>query len=271
VCRGCLPTRIRLLDKGVNCPTHCASCASNHEDLMHVFFDCPFALQVWNITGLWHSVQYAISITDSARAAIFHLLENLSVKLTQRLSTVIWSIWKHRNLKVWEDATKTIATVVERARSVVEDWRLANAPDLLASSSTQQPSQTPSSHQHRTVWQPPVVGRYKCNIDATFSSHNNRTSIGICVRDAEGTFVLAKAFTYSCMFPVEAGEALGLHVALQWMSDMKFDNVDFETNSKLTVDAFLSSRNDLSEFGYIISSCRSLFCNFFSNSRVEFV
>jgi len=73
------------------------------------------------------------------------------------------------------------------------------------------------------------------------------------------------------MFLVEVGEALGLHVALQWMSDMQFDNVDFETDSKFTVDAFLSSRNDLSEFGYIISSCRSLFCSFFSNSRVEFV
>jgi len=154
---------------------------------------------------------------------------------------------------------------------MVEDWCLANAPDLLASSSSQQPSRTPSSHQQGTVWQPPVVGRYKCNIDAAFSSHNNRTGIGICVRDAEGTFVLAKAFTYSCMFLVEVGEALGLHVALQWMSDMQFDNVDFETDSKFTVDAFLSSRNDLSEFGYIISSCRSLFCSFFSNSRVEFV
>jgi len=27
----------------------------------------------------------------------------------------------------------------------------------------------------------------------------------------------------------------------------------------------------MSEFGCIITSCRSLFCNFFSNSRVEFV
>jgi len=47
--------------------------------------------------------------------------------------------------------------------------------------------------------------------------------------------------------------------------------VDFETNSKLTVDAFLSTRNDLAEFGSIISSCRFLFRNLFSNSRVEFV
>ena len=47
--------------------------------------------------------------------------------------------------------------------------------------------------------------------------------------------------------------------------------MDFETDSKLTVYAFLSTRNDLSEFGCIISSCRSLFNTLFSNSRVEAV
>jgi len=52
---------------------------------------------------------------------------------------------------------------------------------------------------------------------------------------------------------------------------MQFDNVDFETDSKVTADAFLSSMNDLSESGCIISSCRSLFSNLFSNSSVEFV
>jgi len=50
---------------------------------------------------------------------------------------------------------------------------------------------------------------------------------------------------------VDVGEALGLHSALQWLSDMHFDNVDFETDSKLTVDAFLATRNDLSEFGVL--------------------
>jgi ribonuclease HI len=216
-------------------------------------------------------VQHAISVSDSAMTAIFYLLENLSVELTQHLSSVIWSLWKHRNLRVWEDVTETSATVVERALNMVEDWQLANAPEILASSSTHQSTTAPSSHQHRITWQPPGIGRYKCNIDAAFSSHVNRTGIGICVRDAEGTFVLAKASTYPYTVPVDVGEAFGLHSALQWLSDMQFDNVDFETDSKLTADAFLSSRNDLSEFGCIISSCHSLFINLFSNSRVEFV
>jgi ribonuclease HI len=116
-----------------------------------------------------------------------------------------------------------------------------------------------------------MSGRYKCNINAAFSSHFNRTGIGICVRDSDGTFVLAKTVTYPCIVSVDVGETLGLHLALQWLSDMQFDSVDFETDSKLTFEAFQSTRNDTSEFGSIISSCRLLFSSFFSNSRVEFV
>jgi len=154
---------------------------------------------------------------------------------------------------------------------MVADWKLANTPDVLASSSNHQQATTSTSQQHRITWQPPVAGRYKCNLDAAFSSQVNKIGIGICVCDAEGTFVLAKTVTYPCHVQVDVGEALGLHAALQWLSDMQIDNVDFETDSKLTANAFLSTRNDLFEFGCIISSCRSLFRTFFPNSRVEFV
>jgi len=52
---------------------------------------------------------------------------------------------------------------------------------------------------------------------------------------------------------------------------MQFDNVDFETDSKLTCDAFHTTRDDFSDFGCIISSCCTLLSSFFTNSRVEFV
>jgi hypothetical protein len=142
---------------------------------------------------------------------------------------------------------------------VVDDWKMANNSDVLASSSNHQHATPSTSQQHEIKWQPPVAGRYKCNIDASFSAQANRTGIGICVRDAEGTFVLARTVTYPCNVAVDVGEVLGLHSALQWLSDMQMDNVDFETYSKLTADAFRSTRNDLSEFGCIVSSCHSLF------------
>lgn len=39
-CRNCLPTRIRLQTKCVQCPDHCAVCEDYGEDSTHLFFIC---------------------------------------------------------------------------------------------------------------------------------------------------------------------------------------------------------------------------------------
>jgi len=94
-------------------------------------------------------------------------------------------------------------------------------------------------------WQWPQRGRLKCNVDASFSDPLNRTGIGIYVRDDEGTFVLAKTVSISPTCSVVVGEAIGLFHALQWLSDMQFDNVDFVLDSKITTDDFNHHRIDV--------------------------
>jgi len=92
----------------------------------------------------------------------------------------------------------------------------------------------------------------------------------MCIRDEEGTFVLAKCIPLSILHTVNVGEALGLYYALEWLSDMRFDNVDFALDSKTIVDAFNHTRPYITEFGLIISACRSMFRLKFTNSKVEF-
>lgn len=186
MCRGCLPTRVRLLDKGVQCSTHCVSCNSNHEDLAHLIFYCPFTVQVWHMTGIWGAIQHAIQSTASAVETIFLLLDTLSAEQNQQLAATLWSLWKHRNLKVWDDATEVSATVVERAKNLVDNWHIANTSSI-ASLATQQQAQQPHGGEHSAVtldssttpavWQRPLSGRYKCNIDTAFSSSLNRTGM----------------------------------------------------------------------------------------------
>lgn len=82
--------------------------------------------------------------------------------------------------------------------------------------------------------------------------------------------MLAKAVSFPYVSPVDVGEAFEVHNALQWLSDMQFDNIDFEVDSNITLDAFHSTCDNISEFRCIITSCRSLFNSYFTNSRVEF-
>jgi len=60
--------------------------------------------------------------------------------------------------------------------------------------------------------------------------------------------------SFSSIYPVEVGEALGLFHALQWRHDMQFNNVDFVVNSKLTTDAFNFNMNDITKFRHIITT-----------------
>ncbi|AES96841.1 hypothetical protein MTR_5g042170 [Medicago truncatula] len=46
------------------------------------------------------------------------------------------------------------------------------------------------------VWQRPQQVRLKYNVDASFSQAGNRTCIGMCVRDDDGAFVLAKTMSF---------------------------------------------------------------------------
>jgi len=85
-------------------------------------------------------------------------------------------------------------------------------------------------------WKKPVVGKYKYNIDASFSSSLNRVGLGMGIRNDVDEFALAKTDWFAPLCDVDVGEAVGLHTALQWVSVLQFDNVDFALDSKRVVD-----------------------------------
>jgi ribonuclease HI len=267
-CRDVMPTRKRLQDKGVQCPATCVTCNDAEEDLAHVYFTCPFSMQVWQRLGFWGSVSQAHADTGSVPECIFTLLQRYNLENCQRFTAILWSLWKRRNLKLWQDVSETVAQVIDRAFHLVEDWCTANSTrDPPQGTSTTDPITTAPN---ALTWQHPQQGRLKCNIDASFSESLNRTGIGVCIRDAAGTFVLAKTLHFSPKCSVPLGEAMGLYYAVQWLRDMSFDSIDFALDSKIVTDAFHHQRPDISEFGQVMYASRRLFSSAFTNSRVEF-
>jgi len=57
---------------------------------------------------------------------VFTLLHQLSPNQSEQLfATVLWSLWKRKNLKLWQQKNETNTQVVERATHLLEDWRSA--------------------------------------------------------------------------------------------------------------------------------------------------
>jgi len=94
--------------------------------------------------------------------------------------------------------------------------------------------------------------------------------LGMCLRDDAGVFVLAKTEWFAPLCDTDVGEAVGLHIALDWISNQQFDNVDFTLDCKRVVDCVNSSIDDSSKFGCIISTCKQLLEDRFQNSHFEF-
>jgi len=53
-----------------------------------MFFESPFAVQVWSMADLWQEIQVVMASSPSAIEAIFALLHSLSATLSQRLAAI---------------------------------------------------------------------------------------------------------------------------------------------------------------------------------------
>jgi hypothetical protein len=96
--------------------------------------------------------------------------------------------------------------------------------------------------------------------------HETMCDVVVCIRDNDGSFVLAKTMWIRPLCNADVGEAFGLlHV-----HDLQLEGVDFVLDLKKVVDCFHKGRNNVSEFCDIVIEFKNKFGLFFENSRVKF-
>jgi len=120
-------------------------------------------------------------------------------------------------------------------------------------------------------WIKPSPDRFKCNVDASFCHARNRVDIGLCIRDDEGHYVLAKTEWMSPLLDVDLGEALGLLSTMYWVCDLQLGIVDFELDSKTVVDSLYGSKSGVSNFSAIINGFRRLLASDLVTFDVRFI
>ncbi|XP_024626609.1 uncharacterized protein [Medicago truncatula] len=197
-------------------------------------------------------------------------------RVIENIVTIIWSIWKARNLKLWQQVTDSPTTMMVRAIHLLEGWRSANRKQN-PSNQSHIDTTLPRNHNNQVVdgdsnirWRKPRSGRLKCNVDASFSDVNNKIGLGMCIRDSTGFHVRSKIMCFSPLCSVDVGEALGLYHAIRWIHELQLKNVDFEVDSKRVADYFNKGRGDVTEFGSIMDSSIHFCRSFLTKSHVEF-
>lgn len=81
-------------------------------------------------------------------------------------------------------------------------------------------------------------------MDAAFFKNQNKTGIGLCIRDEYGHFIQARTSWMSPVMMVHEGETMGLLDALKWSLQLGLDRVIFELDANIVVDSIHNPKLD---------------------------
>ncbi|GAU26994.1 hypothetical protein TSUD_290460 [Trifolium subterraneum] len=181
LCRGCLPTRSRLLERRVECTLNCPVCDEEIEDELHIFFRCAVARDSWSAAGLSSVLHNATYQQTNAMDRIFAICSNESSDTVGRVAMLLWCIWHNRNDKLWNDNVQMPRQIGRHDFDAWNDWYSVHK---LQSNNV---SRTTEADLVR--WEKPALDWVKCNVDVAFVSRSSRTSMGVCFRDNSGHFM----------------------------------------------------------------------------------
>ncbi|XP_045800209.1 uncharacterized protein LOC123894295 [Trifolium pratense] len=175
---------------------------------------------------------------------------------------LMWVIWNNRNNRVWNDLKESGRSLRAKARLLWEEWSSVNQH--------QRNNQPAELLQQTQFWHKPSSGWYKCNVDAGFHRDLNKTSLGWCLRDHLGNFVMAGTGWREGNYSIVEGEALALFEALKVMEQKGLSHVLVETDSKSVVNAIQHLRDGHSQFSVLIRSIKNVLL-LHPNFKVSFI
>ncbi|XVF64157.1 hypothetical protein PTKIN_Ptkin09bG0145200 [Pterospermum kingtungense] len=250
-CRNCLPTRINLQAQGLAVLSCCVQCSVGLEQPWHVFITCSFAQDCWRVANLSVAVESCMDEVDSFHEWFFKMLATLQGFNVSKFVMVLWAIWKQRNEQLWSNSGLSAEQVVYVGLEVLYAWLQAKEGNVRL-------DVTAGPLCTEVRWQKPPSSFVKCNLDAARFDGNTQLGLGMILCDDKGNFLCCQVCSVTGLFRVKEGEALALLEALKWVRHLGYQKDYFEMDAKTVTTALASSVQDLTEFGDILQSCKSV-------------
>jgi len=101
----------------VQCRKHIGTC----------LIDCPTAKHFWIASGICNEVEQQIYNASDINELIFSLLPQHDQHYQNKAIMVLWSIWKTRNEKLWEDIEISPTVSIAFTHQHVSEWSFAKS------------------------------------------------------------------------------------------------------------------------------------------------
>ncbi|CAA7061143.1 unnamed protein product [Microthlaspi erraticum] len=120
IARDRLPTRDRLISWGLDVPPVCLLCSTVPESRSHLFFNCPFAAQVWTSFFVTSNILPPNDL-DSIQLWVGSASSNAKVTIICKLlvQATIYDIWTERNSCLHRAVIKPAAQVTREIQTLM--------------------------------------------------------------------------------------------------------------------------------------------------------
>jgi hypothetical protein len=124
-------TANRLAKRGLPHNEKCIFCNAAEEDPQHLFMGCAVINITWSSILTWAGLAQVIPLNNpNLRFWWNQAASNLQNKSKKKLNTmvilVIWTIWKERNGRVFENKVRTLLQILDQIKSEARLWVLAS-------------------------------------------------------------------------------------------------------------------------------------------------
>jgi hypothetical protein len=119
ICRGCLPTRIRLQERCVLCSSSCPLCDHDIEDDWHVLFHCEFSAHSRISASLDQFLAPWLQQGQNLRDTIHNICFSNDKDAAGLFATLI--LWSNRNNSIWNNTKEQGRSLGYNAKHLWEE------------------------------------------------------------------------------------------------------------------------------------------------------
>ncbi|GAU51905.1 hypothetical protein TSUD_416900 [Trifolium subterraneum] len=199
---------------------------------------------------------------DEIEDELHIFFSNESSDTVGSVTMLLWCIWHNRNDKHLNDNVQMPRQIEIHVFDALNDWYSVHK--------LQSNNVSGTTEADLVRWEKPALDRVKCNVDVVFVSGSGRTSVELCFRDNSGHFMAGRTQWQQTVISSVEGEAWALLLAMEEARHRGLDRVQFESDSKVLIEAIHMKRRGNSEFLSIVHDILSLMSSF-TNFEVKFV